>query len=352
MGWAVGWSLIKFDSRNTKGIDPMIQLTSWVRAAAAAALLAVSGLTGCVTNDATGKSSLNLISEEKEIAIGTEAEPQFIDENGGLVPSEQVKNYVSKLGHELAAVSERPDLPWSFNVLNSEVINAFALPGGKVFISRGLIAKMNNEAQLAGVLGHEVGHVTAQHINSRMSQALIIQGIAVGASVAGEVADDDTLRVLGVGAGVGGGVYLLKFGRDQESEADILGLRYMTQIGYNPYAQVQVMQILKEAQGSGGGPEFFATHPLPQTRIDRLNELIPSEYPRARRGEQDSEAYGTSDLYRFGEQSFQTNVLDELQKLPPAKAAQLGPQTHAYFAARLARSTHGGGAGAACCVGR
>ncbi len=297
--------------------------------------------TGCVTNEATGKSSLNLISVEKEIAIGTEAEPQFIEENGGLVESQKLRDYVSKLGHELAAVSERPDLPWNFNVLNSAQINAFALPGGKVFMSRGLLEKMTNEAQLAGVLGHEIGHVTAQHVNSRMSQALIIQGIAIGASVAGEVADDDTLRVLGVGAGVGGGVYLLKFGRDQESESDELGVRYMTRLGYNPIGQVQVMQILKEAAGNGSGPEFFATHPLPQTRIDRLQELIAKEYPAAGRADADNDAYGSSDLYRFGEQSFKSNVLDELKKLGPAKAAEVGPMLESYLAAVHVCDEHG-----------
>lgn len=297
-------------------------------------LTLIGSLAGCVTNPATGKSSLNLISEEQEISLGAEAEPQFIEENGGLVQSQTVRDYVTRLGLELAAVSERPHLPWTFNVLDSEVINAFALPGGKVFVSRGLIEKMTNEAQLAGVLGHEVGHVTAQHVNSRMSQALIIQGIAVGASVAGEVADDDTLRVLGVGAGVGGGVYLLKFGRDQESESDELGVRYMTKLGYNPHGQVQVMQILQEAQDSGGGPEFFATHPLPQTRIDRLQSLIAQQYPNAPRSDNSSnnDAYGTSDAYRFDTAAFEANVLNPLKRLPPAKAAGAAPMLEQYLA--------------------
>ncbi|MEL7087126.1 MAG: M48 family metallopeptidase [Planctomycetota bacterium] len=297
------------------------------------ALALITPVTGCVTNPATGKSSLSLISEEREIALGAEAEPQFIQENGGLVDSLAVRNYVTELGLELAAVSERPHLPWTFNVLDSGVINAFALPGGKVFVSRGLVEKMTNEAQLAGVLGHEIGHVTAQHVNSRMSQALIVQGVAIGASVAGEVADDDTLRVLGVGAGVGGGVYLLKFGRDQESESDELGVRYMTRLGYNPYGQVQVMQILREAQGNGGGIEFFATHPLPQTRIERLQEHIGQNYPAAGRIDGDNDAYGTSDAYRFGTNSFEANVLIPLKRLPPAKAAEAAPMLESYLAA-------------------
>ncbi|MEO1235610.1 MAG: M48 family metallopeptidase [Planctomycetota bacterium] len=311
-----------------------------------AALIVAIGLTGpltgCVTNEATGRTALNLISEEREIALGTEAEPQFIAENGGLIESQRLRDYVSELGHELAAVSERPHLPWSFNVLDSQQINAFALPGGKVFISRGLIERMTNEAQLAGVLGHEIGHVTAQHINARMSQAMIVQGIAIGTSVAGEIADEDLLRVLGVGASVGGGVYLLKFNRDQESESDVLGVRYMTALGYNPYGQVQVMQVLKEASGNGGGmPEFLATHPLPQTRIDRLNRHIAERYPLAGLPDRDADAAGTRDNFRFDAESFERNVLDELHRLPAPRAAEAGPLLSGYLAA-LPACGHGG----------
>lgn len=179
---------------------------------------------------------------------------------------------------------------------------------------------MNNEAQLAGVLGHEIGHVTARHINDRMVQQVGVTVAAAAIGVAGEVADEDWLRVLGVGTQVGGGVFLLKFSRDDESQSDELGVRYMTKLGYNPYGQVQVMQILKEAQGDGGGPEFFATHPMAQTRIDRLTKLIAEQYPRAGRAGEDTDAAGTNDLYRFGEASFQKNVLAELEKLPPPEA--------------------------------
>ncbi|MEM9882186.1 MAG: M48 family metallopeptidase [Planctomycetota bacterium] len=283
-------------------------------------------------NPATGERALNLISEEREIAIGAEAEPQFLAENGGPVPSERLTAYVERLGQELAAVSERPHLPWSFNVLNSSQINAFALPGGKVFISRGLLAKMTNEAQLAGVLGHEIGHVTAQHVNARMSQALIVQGIAIGASVAGEVADDDTLRVLGAGTAIGGGVYLLKFSRDQESQSDELGVRYMTRLGYSPWGQVQVMQILDEAQGGGAGPEFFATHPLPKTRIARLEKHIAENFPQAGLPGRDADSYGVSDRFKFATASFEDNVLNELAKLPAPTAGRAGPRLQAYLA--------------------
>ena len=132
-------------------------------------LLGLLPLTGCSTNPATGKLQFNVISEAKEIALGVEAQGGFLDQNGGTVRSTRTVNYVNQLGHRLAAVSERPELPWEFHVLDSAQINAFALPGGKVFVSRGLMSRMTTEAQLAGVLGHEIGHVTAQHVSTRMS---------------------------------------------------------------------------------------------------------------------------------------------------------------------------------------
>lgn len=278
------------------------------RDAAGILLLCVAWLLpACSINPATGQRQFNVLSQQREIALGEEASPQFLAEYGGPIPSPAIREYVSNIGLRLASVSERPNLPWEFHVVDSEVINAFALPGGKVFMSRGLLAKMNNEAQLAGVLGHEVGHVTAQHIGQQMSQAIAVQAVAVGLGIAGAVSDEDWLKVLGVGANVGGGLYLLSFGRNQEIQSDELGVRYMTKLGYDPNGQVQVMKILKQASGGGGSIEFLSTHPLPDTRIEHLEKRI---------------AAGT-DLspgpYRFYEQRFKTNVLDELKKLDPPK---------------------------------
>jgi len=267
-------------------------------------------VTGCSTNLATGQRQLNIISTQREIALGAQASPKFLSQYGGQVPSRVINRYVSDLGNRLAAQSERPDLPWQFHVVDSQVINAFALPGGKVFISRGLISQLDNEAQLAGTLGHEIGHVTAQHIGQQMTRALLLQGIAVGLGIAGEVADKDFLRVLGLGTSAGGAVYLLKFSRDQESQADELGVRYMTRLGYNPQGQVQLMQVLDDAQGDKRpGLEMLASHPLPKTRIKRLQKHIAQTYP-------DSQSPG---VYRFGAQAFRETVLDELNRLPPPK---------------------------------
>ena len=272
--------------------------------------LLVAGLsllpTSCTKNAATGRSQFVVLDVQREIALGEQAAPQFLNENGGDIPSNEIRQYVSEIGFRLARSSERPELPWEFHVLDSGVINAFALPGGKVFFSRGLLAKMDNEAQVAAVMGHEVGHVTAKHIGEQMGQAIIVQGIATGLGVAGQVSDNSYLQVLGAGAQVGGGLYLLKFGRDQESEADRLGIRYMTANGYNPVGMMQVMEILKKESGGGGAAEFLSTHPDPGRRRDEAERLIIEKYPD----------YKDPARYTFNHDRFNAVVVNGLKRLP------------------------------------
>lgn len=284
-----------------------MQRKLWITVAICLSLLPWVG--GCSTNPATGKSQFNIISTDQEISLGEEAQPAFLKDNGGEVPSPGILSYVRNMGQALSAKSERPEMPWEFHVVDSSILNAFALPGGKVFISRGLLEKLHNDASLAGVLGHEIGHVTAQHVGQRMSQALVLQGIVAGLGVAGQATNKDYLQVLGVGVQTGGSVYLLKFSRDQESQADELGVRYMSRLGYDPTGMVQVMEVLKNASSSST-LEILSTHPLPETRIDRLKKLIADQYPYA----------GDGHTYTFGEETFKRSVLVPLSKLPAPKA--------------------------------
>lgn len=264
-------------------------------------------LGGCTVNKATGERQLNAMSESEELSLGAEAEPQFLKQYGGEIPSPSVLAYVRDLGNRLAAASERPGLPWAFHVVDSGVINAFALPGGKVFISRGLLAKMTNEAQLAGVLGHEIGHVTAEHIGQQMTRQAGMQAAIQLIGVAGQVSNNQWMQTLGVGAAnTGGTLYLLKFGRDQESQADTLGMRYMSKLGYSPMGQLQVMEILKREAGGGGQLEMLSTHPLPDTRITRIRNILQTDYP----------GYNDMNRYRLNEAQFKSVVLDALSKLP------------------------------------
>jgi len=245
-------------------------------------LAAAMLLTGCTTNPTTGRSQFNALSRDEEIAMGIDAKPEMIKEYGGEVQSADLKQYVSRVGTSLAQQTEGdyPSLPWEFTLLDSDVINAFALPGGKVFMSRGLAEKMTNEAQLAGVLGHEVGHVTARHINDRVAQQVGIGALAtVAGVVVGATSDNDLIRYgAPVAFGVGSQVVLLSFSRGQELEADSLGVRYMVKVGYDPRGQLQVMEILDREAGDSRAASFFATHPDPKARIQQVEQLLNGEY--------------------------------------------------------------------------
>jgi len=257
------------------------------KTATAAAVLVVGGLclgAGCSTNPATGRLQWDTMSTDQEIAIGEEAKGELTTEYGGAIEDPALRDYVDQTGRRMTPHTEafNPDLPWEFTLLDSEVINAFALPGGKVFLSRGLMSQMTNEAQVAGVVGHEIGHVTAQHTDDRISQAMIVAGLASASGAVAKQSDSDWSQVVPLVVGLGGQGYLLSYGRSQELEADKLGMRYMARAGYDPYGQLQVMQILEESRREAGGgaapPEWLSTHPYPETRIANIRELLASEF--------------------------------------------------------------------------
>jgi predicted Zn-dependent protease len=237
-----------------------------VAAAATAALIA------CATNPATGKRQLMLVSEAQEIAMGKAAD-QEVAAAYGLYPDPKVQAYVETLGKRLAAASERPDLPWSFKVVDDAAVNAFALPGGYIYVTRGILTHLSSEAELVAVLGHEIGHVTARHSASQMSQ----QQLAMGGLVLGMVVKPELQR-FGELAQQSLGLLFLKFGRDDENQADELGLRYMTRVGYDPGAMLEVFDVLDGVtRAEGGGarmPDWLSTHPSPENRLARIQARI------------------------------------------------------------------------------
>lgn len=264
---------------------------------------------GCTTNRATGRKQFNMVGRQQEISLGRQAVPDFVKKLGGEIPSDAIRRYVSEIGSQLAAVSERPKLPWEFKVVDSQVLNAFALPGGKVFISRGLLAKLEDEAMLAGVLGHEIGHTTAKHIGQQMSHQMVLSGAGMVVSTAVNNSDNAWLRVLGAGTQFGGGLYLLKFSRNHELEADGLGLRYMTTLGYHPKGMLRVLQVLQREEKRARHLSIFSTHPAPAERARHIAQHIVRRYPNA----------DVSSKFVFGEERFQQLVVENLAKLPPPR---------------------------------
>lgn len=281
----------------------------------AACVIAPLLLAACTKNAATGKRIFAPMSLQDQASLGAEAAPQFSQEYGGPVPDAECQAYVREIGTRLAGQVEDPNfknLPWEFSFLNSDVVNAFALPGGKVFFTRGLAARLTNEAQMAGVIGHEIGHVTAEHGAQRIGQQTLWN---VGATVAAVVVQSSgNERVRNVGAygvpalQIGGNLVMLKYGRDEELEADRLGVRYMTRVGYDPKGQMQVMEVLQSLASGGGTPEILSTHPDPGKRIEQIKGMLAGEYASTQNNPQ----------YQLKESEYRTKMLARLSRLAPA----------------------------------
>ncbi len=236
-------------------------------AAGFAALMAA----GCALNPATGQRELMMISESQEIAMGREYDPQIVA-SMGLLPDSGMQRYVAALGQRLAAQSERPGLPWTFRVVDDPIVNAFAVPGGFVYMTRGILAHFNSEAQLVAVLGHEIGHVTARHSAAQMSREQLAQiGLVVGSLASERFAQMADL------AGSGLGVLFLKYGREDESEADGLGLRYMRRTSHDVREMPGVYAMLGSLSANSGAeavPNWLSSHPTPADREARIRRAI------------------------------------------------------------------------------
>jgi predicted Zn-dependent protease len=217
----------------------------------------------CATNPVTGKRQLALISEAQEIAMGREADKDVVA-SIGLYPDESMQRYVQTLGARIAATTERPDLPWTFRVVDDAAVNAFAIPGGFIYVTRGIMAHLNSEAELAAILGHEIGHVTARHSVSQMSQQQLAQvGFAAGMILSPKFAQ------FGDMAQVAMGLMFMKFSRSDESQSDALGMKYMMAGGYDPRALVDVFGMLdglSQQSSAGRLPQWMSTHPDPENR--------------------------------------------------------------------------------------
>lgn len=226
------------------------------------------GLVGCAVNPGTGRRSFTgLYDVEDDIALGAREHPRLVEAFGGTYDDPELARYVADIGARVAAHAEIQDFPYRFTLLNSPVVNAFALPGGYCYCTRGLLALAANEAELAGVLAHETGHVVARHGAERMSSAMLTQ---LGAAVLGVATGNAEIARMGAYAGT---AYVQSFSRQQEFEADMLGVRYMAKAGYDPDAMVSFLSTLRahamvEAQSMG----------LPAGTVDEFN--IMSTHPR------------------------------------------------------------------------
>ncbi len=243
----------------------------------AALAVLITTVAGCALNPATGQRQLSLISEAQEIELGRQAAVEAA-QSIGLVRDPELQDYVSRIGLALAARSERPDLPWQFQVVDDPSPNAFALPGGFIFVTRGMLTLMTSEAELASVVGHEIAHVTARHsVNQISKQQLAQLGLGLGGVFFPQVQE------LSPAIGSGLGLLFLKYGRDDEREADKLGFSYAAAGGYDVSEFGDVFEALGRAsEGQGGAlPNWLSSHPSSEERVKTARERAAATPPAA-----------------------------------------------------------------------
>lgn len=235
-----------------------------------------------VYNPFTGEEQYVAISKEQEIALGLQAAPEMAQEYGGADPDQSAQALVDEVGQRIIQANNlgETEYPFEFTLLDDDqTINAFALPGGQIFITAALFDRLQTEGQLAGVLAHEVVHAVARHSAQQMAKVQLTQGLTGAAVMASYDPNDPSSQRTAQVAALIGQMINMKFGRDDELESDALGVRYMAEAGYDPRSMLDVMQILAEASQGQRPPEFFSTHPNPENRIANIQEAIDELYP-------------------------------------------------------------------------
>lgn len=222
------------------------------------------------------------MSVEQEVAMGLQAAPQMAQEFGGEDRDPEARALVDEVGQEVVAHSRAGSSPYKFQfhaLADNQTVNAFALPGGQVFITRALLSQLTTRGQLAGVLGHEVGHVIARHSAEHMAQAQLTQGLTGAAVIATYDPGNPNSRGSAAVAAMIGQLVNLKFSRNDELEADSWGVKLISEAGYDPRSMIDVMEVLKKAGGGSGKSDFFQTHPNPENREAKIQEAIKEVFP-------------------------------------------------------------------------
>ena len=232
-------------------------------------------------NPVTGEKQHITLTPQDEIAIGLQSAPRMAAEMGGLSPVRDAQEYVRRIGQKVVAGSEAKNAPYPFDfhlLADHETVNAFALPGGQVFLTSGLFEKLGSEGELAGVLGHEIGHVVHRHAAEHLAKQQFTQVLIGAAAVAGSSDRSDGRQAAAIAAVVGE-VVNLRFSRQDELEADAAGVKALGDAGYDPRSLAKVMEVLKSVSGRPGRPDFLSTHPDPGDRLQRIDAEIAKMYP-------------------------------------------------------------------------
>lgn len=228
-------------------------------------------------NPITNEKQRISLSTEQEVALGLQSAPQMVQRHGGLHPDAQAQLLVDRVGKELVrkTVASKSKYEFDFHLLaDNRTVNAFALPGGQIFLTAALYSRLESIDQLAGVLGHEIGHVIGRHSAERIAKQQLTEGLTGAAVLATYDPSNPTSGNTAQVAAMIGNLVNMKYGREDELESDDFGVRLMYEAGYNPEALIGVMRILEQASGGRQGSEFFSTHPSPKNRVQRIQEAI------------------------------------------------------------------------------
>lgn len=233
-------------------------------------------------NPVTGEKQHVNLTDKEEIALGLQAAPQMAQQHGGLHRDDNAQEMIDRVGQTLVQGSDAKKSTYQFDfhlLADENTINAFALPGGQVFMTYGLMKKLTSEGQIAGVLGHEIGHVVGRHGAEHLAKQKLTQGLTGAAVLATYNPERGGMRNAAVAMAIGSLVNL-KYGRDDELESDRLGVKYMVQSGYNPTSMLRVMEVLRDAAKGPRQPEFMSSHPDPGNRLQKIEDAIKAEFPQ------------------------------------------------------------------------
>lgn len=257
--------------------------TKLLIAAVIAIISIVSYFSSSQMNEVTGEKQYVKLNKDQEVALGLQAVPEMTRSFGGQSTDAEAQQLIDRIGQTIVENSDasKSQYPFEFHVLaDSDVINAFALPGGQIFITEALLSRLTTEGQIAGVLGHEIAHVVGRHGAEQLAKQTLTQGLTGAAVIA--AADPDNpgaSRTSAMVAAAVGQMVNMRYGRNDELESDRLGVRFMTQAGYDPRGMIRVQEVLRDAAKGSRQPEFFSTHPNPENRIQKIEEAIKEEFP-------------------------------------------------------------------------
>ncbi len=245
-------------------------------------ITAAAFLSGCGINPVTGESQLMLVSRDQEIALDKSQSPHQFSADYGVYQDKKLNDYLNKTGLRIARLTHRPQMPYSFRCVNAVYINAYAFPGGSIAATRGILVKLENEAELAALFGHELGHVNARHTAQQMSKGSLIQALALGVTSLANSQNSSYGKIASQISAFGAGALLAHYSRDHEREADALGCEYMTRAGYTPRGEIELLTMLNRLghEKPNAIQLMFATHPMSSERLANIRQLIQNKYSR------------------------------------------------------------------------